>query len=227
MDADGSNVKQLTFSNGYNDFPAWAPDGRRLAFSADGGIAIMDLDNLRATDLMGPARWATYAVWSPDGQRLAFYAFSVSQDEGGLYVESVDGNDVTRLTNGHDVQPDWSPDGHHIVFLHGETVFSNPTLRVIEADGSNPVDILPEEPLRRSPKWSPDGRQVIFGRHYLVDVSKAEQAWRDAVFMVNTDGSGLRLVIQPSGDVWGWERGALLPMPRGVMYGKVDWCKVR
>ena len=35
MDADGSNARQLTNLPGFNAYPAWSPDGKRIAFAAN------------------------------------------------------------------------------------------------------------------------------------------------------------------------------------------------
>jgi Tol biopolymer transport system component len=234
MGADGSNVKQVTFGDDYSDSPTWSPDGRRLAFPEYGGIAIMDVDSLEVTHLTNLGRQAGCPTWSPDEQRLVLCVLGKQDNEDGLYVVNADGSNLTRLTNGNDWEPDWSPDGRHIVFLHSETPFSSQTLRVVEADGGNPMDILPGEQegwsLRGSPKWSPDSQRIIVVASHLLSPEEAgisTGAWRDAVYMVNADGSGLRLVIQPNGRIPGWEQGALLPLLRSVGYGKVDWCKVR
>jgi hypothetical protein len=48
---------------------AWSPDGRRLAFTGDGGIFVMDRDGSHATKV-GPE--GEEPRWSPDGQWLLF-----------------------------------------------------------------------------------------------------------------------------------------------------------
>ncbi|NJN55447.1 MAG: hypothetical protein HC804_12240 [Anaerolineae bacterium] len=34
MNADGSNVRRLTFTDSYDGAPSWSPDGRQLVFSS-------------------------------------------------------------------------------------------------------------------------------------------------------------------------------------------------
>ena len=69
-------------------------------------------------------------VWSLDGTKIAF-AF------GGIYVVNADGNNLTRLTNFHNIygKPVWSPDGTRIVFSSAEDHTSQ--IYVASTDGSN------------------------------------------------------------------------------------------
>jgi len=115
MPADASAEPQPLLQMGLSNFPAWSPDGRRLAFenaespenseilviNADGSNLVNLTNNRDIIDL--------YPTWSPDGSRLAF----VSDRDGNqeIYVMGADGSGVQRLTNhaAWDGQPNWSP----------------------------------------------------------------------------------------------------------------------
>ena len=65
MDADGTNLKELT--NGGEEFPSWSPDGRKLACSAFVGdtvrMGVMNADGSRLKFLAQGHRPA----WQPSG----------------------------------------------------------------------------------------------------------------------------------------------------------------
>ena len=95
MDADGSNVRQLTY--GGVD-PAWSPDGQYIAFvSASAGnihipnIYVIDADGSNDYRLThddrydGDPAWSPDGpAWSPDGQYIAFVSSRDGDDE--IYV---------------------------------------------------------------------------------------------------------------------------------------------
>ena len=101
---DGSTPERLTDLSlisrnpPINHYPAWSPDGKRIAFRGSawaGGwflnryVKIMSADGSNQSDRIGPASRIVYTppVWSPDGKSLAFV------DNGGdgmLYTVSSD-----------------------------------------------------------------------------------------------------------------------------------------
>ena len=49
--------------------------------------------------------------------------------------------------------PDWSPEGDRIVFTRSEPDGSNETIWIVNADGSNPVQVT--EGTDDNPSWGP------------------------------------------------------------------------
>jgi Tol biopolymer transport system component len=108
MDADGSNVTQLT-TTGVDYDPQWAPDGKRIAFTRQGqgdqsDIWLMDVDGSNPKQLTSgpPGQTNLSSTWSPGGRRIAYIA-GVSGGPGGLVVMKPDGTNPTTLVKKHNV----------------------------------------------------------------------------------------------------------------------------
>lgn len=177
MDADGKNHRRLTDGLGSNTRPAWAPDGRQIAFASfrDGNseIYVMESDGKNPRNLTRHIAFDSMPSWSPDAQKIAFVSdrdAPASSGHQNIYVMDADGKNVRRLTNydRHRVyRPVWSPDGQRIAFaLFGtgpgepeRTIFD---IFVMDAVGKN-LQKLTHDPRPDSwPAWSPDGQKIAF-----------------------------------------------------------------
>ena len=106
---------------GLNHWPAFSPDGKRLAFgsSKDGDFEIytMDPEGGNVTRLTHSPGLDMRPAWSPDGKRLAFISNRDGRYEA--YVMQADGAGVQRLTNHpeRDDYPAWHPDGKRLALV--------------------------------------------------------------------------------------------------------------
>ena len=75
-DADGSHVRNLTRHPSFEGWPAWSPDGTRIAFAANRNssyqIFVMDVDGGNVQLVANTEGRATAPKWSPDGSKIYF-----------------------------------------------------------------------------------------------------------------------------------------------------------
>ena len=152
MNADGSDVTQLTDNEAEEDHQSWSPDGRRILFHSyrdrNWEIYMMNADGSDVTRLTDNNAWDWYASWSPDGRRIAFTS-NRDRNMMGIYMMNADGSDVTRLTDNEVINPRWSPDGRHIAFTSWGN--ENSEIYVMDADGSGVTRLA----YGGGPSWSP------------------------------------------------------------------------
>ncbi len=159
MDADGTDVTNLTNNAATDWFPFWSPDGTRIAFQTDrdgvGEIFAMASDGSDPTNLTNNPNLDGWASWSPDGEKIAF----VSDRDGNyeIYVMNADGSGQVRLTNNTewDAGPTWSPDGTRIAFeSHRDGEYR---IYVMDADGTDQTMLTRESsgyPVWLESRWA-------------------------------------------------------------------------
>ena len=76
MDADGSNVVQLTDNSRGDSEPSWSQDGSQIAFTSnrdgDPEIYVMDADGGNVAQLTHNGVTDGIPTWSPDGTKIAW-----------------------------------------------------------------------------------------------------------------------------------------------------------
>jgi Tol biopolymer transport system component/DNA-binding winged helix-turn-helix (wHTH) protein len=149
------------FGPAYAAAPTLSPDGRRVAFLANGpqGVPLLWVRSLDSDEakLLDGTEDARTPFWSPDGNYLAFFAY------GKLKKVAVSGGppvDLCGAPNGRGGT--WSSDGT-ILFAPGS---ESPLFRVPASGGKpSPVTASYEMPWQEGHRWPqflPDNRHFLF-----------------------------------------------------------------
>jgi Tol biopolymer transport system component len=209
MKADGSGVTQLTHSTAANDWPAWSPNGSKIAFvrelSVSTEIFVMNANGAGVTRLTNNAINEETPVWSPNGTKIAFVRLG-QRDE--IYVMNADGSNVTQLTNnlpfqscgrlsrGREASPTWSPDGTKIAFLHAASCFRE-DIDIMNANGTG-VTLLANAGAAQTIAWGKTGKIAFDARRWPGDTSNDAEI---GVVTVST-GSVTRLTNNAAQDLY-------------------------
>lgn len=158
-------ASKIAGSTWYDDFPAVAPGGARVAFASnrtgENEIWVSEADGSnpqQVTFHRGPV--VTSPAWSPDGQHLAFSSEVAGNRD--IYVIRPDGSQSTRITTepSEETNPSWSPDGRWIYFRSDAGGVGQ--LWKVSPEGGTPIRVTSGEALWGFP--SLDGRLLYFVR---------------------------------------------------------------
>jgi Tol biopolymer transport system component len=175
--ADGRNPRRLSsMKELYNNLgggdafwnTAWSPDGKRLAFLAEGlagayDVFVINADGTDERNISNSPQEEYWPSWSPDGSRIAFPRMSEvrpkagftmpvapASREGTLVVVDPDGTHAVPMT-GPPVDSDtaiWSPDGTRLLgYVFDPNHDHNSAIAIFDPSGRLPPMTIPADGL--------------------------------------------------------------------------------
>lgn len=186
--ADGSDLKQLTFTDGYDAEATVSPKGDKIVFTSmrdgDPEIYVMDLDGSNQTRLTFQKGYDGGPFFSMDGTKIVFRASRPKTEkeladyddlvENGLvrpsileiYIMDADGSNMKQITHFGKASfaPFFFPAADKIIFasnVNSETG-RNFDLYMINSDGTGFEQITFNDTFDGFPMFTKDGKNLIF-----------------------------------------------------------------
>jgi TolB protein len=160
MSVDGGGPRRLTTARGIDTQPAWAPNGRQIAFtstrSGSPQIYLMDLDGTNVRRLSFSGEFHDEPAWSHDGTRIV----CTTRVDGQFQLTTIDtitGEENILAGPGNNESPCFSPDGSMLAFSSDRT--GEPQIFITDADGV--PHQLTTEGKNHSPTWVSAGKEAL------------------------------------------------------------------
>ena len=188
--ADGSDIKPLTTTPGYDAEATISPDGKKIIFTSmrdgDLDLYVMDTNGKNVKRLTNELGYDGGAFFSPDNKQIVYRSFHPKTDAEiarykdrlahdlieptvfEVWVMNVDGTNKRQVTklNAASFAPFFTPDGKKIIFCTNyfatDARKRNFDLALINVDGSGIERVTYNESFDGFPMFSPDGKKLVF-----------------------------------------------------------------
>lgn len=176
---DGSDLKQLTETKGYDAEGTISPDGKKIVFTSvrdgDLDLYVMNADGSDQTRLTNTLGYDGGAFFSSDGSMICFRASRPKGEEAEKKYKELLARDLVKPT--------------------ALEIF------VMNADGSNIRQVTRNGAANFCPFFDPSGKKLIFASNLSDPKGRSRNAFD--IYRINLDGSGEeRITFHPEFDAF-------------------------
>jgi Tol biopolymer transport system component len=185
---DGSDLRQLTDSPGYDAESTISPDGKRIVFTStrdgDLDVYVMNIDGTGVRRLTSAVGYDGGAFFSPDGKQICFRAYRPRTPEEiaeyrallrdnlirptklELFLINADGTGERQITHNGAANfcPFFTHDARRIIFASNmdDPAGRNFDLYLIGVDGTGLERVTTDPTFDGFPMFSPDGKRLVW-----------------------------------------------------------------
>jgi len=182
---DGTDIRILTATRGYAQWPDWTPDGRSIIYAdapepcdavpacpaVHHTIWQMDSDGSNKRQIGNPLMLDAEVRVSPDGSEIVFDRYDPATGVQAFTIRDLASGEERRVTltsTGDITHPDWSRDGRSITYDTNQdgSAGIGQQIEVVPADDPTaPPTVLYGDVDHDAfkPAYPPDGSRIVFG----------------------------------------------------------------
>jgi tetratricopeptide (TPR) repeat protein len=197
VDIGGNNETVITTSDEAG-FPAWSPDGQRIAFVVYNMVQNTWRIYITPADGQGEVR-EVVAGWAPDWGPEGNLAYTGCDEGGGncgirFTTDGNLGSPILITANPRDTGLAWSPDGTKIAYMSDND--GNWEVYTVGVPFPEVRRLTMNEANDGLPTWSPDGQHIAF-------VSDRDGVW--ALYLMNAQGGEQTKVLDLGPELPDWQ----------------------
>src|SRR5581483_1064252 len=186
-----------------NDAPSWSPDGKKIIYSLNGNIWMMDPDGFNPETVL-TEHSAICPLFSPDGKTVLFLTH-LEDTAYNLWAMNLSDKTLKKLTNYTDWNvgsPSYSMDGKKILF----NLYRANTTQVYTVNASDGSEALNITNNNRSlcPKYAQKDRKLLFSTFGTGDDVSVN------IYIANSNGTEVKALTTDGGACPSWAPARIL-----------------
>ncbi len=172
INADDSNLVNLTQNPAMDRYPTWSPSGL-IAFSSDRSgteeIYVMNSDGTRVEQISNGQTRNSEPKWSPDGKRLAYHCSD--EQSTNICIQLYGSSEqVFKVIGTFPVWSQLSAAGDYLLAFHCWSQ-SYSDICISKPDGTEVINLTNNTGDDIDPSWSPDRQWIAFQSNMYGDIA--------------------------------------------------------